>query len=402
MKVFGISMGRAAGISGDFGINILASVIYTFARQIVVFPLLAARMSDADYGTLLTVAGLANIYIALTGNVLNNVRLMQNSRYEETGSRGDFNILVLGGCALSVPFALVVCKLFGCAAITAVLLAAYLAVSVAYQYASAFFRLELNFKRVFLSNVLVSLAYIMAASVLATGTLWPAIFLIGEGAGLVFTGIRTPMFREPLTRTPLLGETSRKVLLLVLTGMIGSVLMYADRMILYPLLDAESVSYYSVASFFGKSAGIVMTPIAGVLLGYFAQKNFKASKKLFMLINGISLACLGVFLLICLLLGPWVTRLLYPTLYEASAPYLFAANLAAVIGIAGNMAQPMVLKCCNTKWLLVIQGIYAAVYLAAALWLLPCYGLMGFCWASIIANTVRMLMLYLVGLWKFP
>ena len=31
-------------ITGDFAVNILASVIYTFARQIVVFPLLAARL----------------------------------------------------------------------------------------------------------------------------------------------------------------------------------------------------------------------------------------------------------------------------------------------------------------------------------------------------------------------
>ena len=71
---------QAARITGDFIINILASIIYTFARQIVVFPLLAARLSDGDYGTLLTVTGLANVCTALVGNSLNNIRLVQNSR----------------------------------------------------------------------------------------------------------------------------------------------------------------------------------------------------------------------------------------------------------------------------------------------------------------------------------
>ena len=76
------------------------------------------------------------------------------------------------------------------------------------------------------------------------------------------------------------------------------------------------MSYYSTASFFGKSAGIVMTPIAGVLLGYFAQKSFRASRRLFVLVNGISAACLGVFFLGCWLLAPWFTRLPLSTLYE--------------------------------------------------------------------------------------
>ena len=101
-----------------------------------------------------------------------------------------------------------------------------------------------------------------------------------------------------------------------------------------------------------------MTPIAGVLLGYFAQKSFRASRRLFVLVNGISAACLGVFFLGCWLLAPWFTRLLYPTLYEASAPYILLANLGAVVSIAGNMAQPMILKCCSTRWILAIQLVY--------------------------------------------
>ena len=73
-------------ITGDFAVNILASVIYTFARQIVVFPLLAARLPEDTYGTLLTVTGLVNVCTALVGNSLNNIRLVQNSQYEERGT----------------------------------------------------------------------------------------------------------------------------------------------------------------------------------------------------------------------------------------------------------------------------------------------------------------------------
>ena len=95
-------MNRLARISGDFVISILASVIYTFARQIVVFPLLAAHLTDADYGTLLTVAGLANVCTAMIGSSLNNIRLIDDSHYKEQGLLGDFNFLCLLGSGVSV------------------------------------------------------------------------------------------------------------------------------------------------------------------------------------------------------------------------------------------------------------------------------------------------------------
>jgi len=392
---------QAARITGDFVINILASVIYTFARQIVVFPLLAARLTDGDYGTLLTVTGLANVCTSLVGNSLNNIRLVQNSRYEEAGEKGDFHLLCLAGAALSVVFSLVLWAVFGYSWLTALLLTGHILVANLYQYASAFFRLELNFRRILRANILVSGAYIAAAVAFATAELWPLVFLLGEGVGLLYVARTTGFHREPFARTPLLKETSRKLAAFMLASLVGTVLLYADRMIIYPTLGAESVSYYSTASFFGKSAGIVMTPVAGVLLGYFAQKNFTASKKLFALVNGLSLACLGVFLLGCWLLAPWFTRLLYPTLYAQSAPYIFLANLGAVVSIAGNMAQPMILKCCSTRWILLIQVIYGGTYLVSALLLMPAYGLLGFCWAAILAGSVRLCALYALGFWKF-
>ena len=370
---FGKNAPVLSRITGDFSVNILASEIYTFARQIVVFPLLAARLPEDTYGTLLTVTGLVNVCTALVGSSLNNIRLVQNSRYEEREVQGDFNLLCALGCAGSVFFSVVLWQMFAYDTVTALLLTAYLMVSNLYQYACAFFRLELNFKRIF----------------------------IGEGAGLLYVSVRTPFVHEPCRRTPLFGETAQKAVVFMLSSLVGNLLLYADRMLIYPVLGPESVSYYSTASFFGKSAGIVMTPIAGVLLGYFAQKSFRASRRLFVLVNGISAACLGVFFLGCLLLAPWFTHLLYPTLYEASAPYILLANLGAVISIAGNMAQPMILKCCSTRWILAIQMLYGGAYLLLAMALLPAYGLTGFCWATILANGVRLLALYTLGLWKF-
>lgn len=391
---------KIAHISGDFILSILASIINTFARQIVVFPLLAARMPDESYGTLLTVIGLVNVCTALAGGTLNNVRLIQNGRYEEQGEHGDFLPLCALGSLLSVILTIAVCVVFHCSVVTTVILCAYVIVNNYYQYATAFYRLNLDFVRNLIVNVLLSLAYIPMAFLFATEMMWPVVFLVGDGVGLIYVWFTTGFWKEPFKLTPLAKETSSKLFALILTSLVGNVLMYADRMIIYPLLGGESVSYYATASFFGKSASIVMVPIAGVLLGYFSQRGFQPSKKLFTLVNGLSGLCLLVFLGGCWLFAPWFTKILYPTLFAQSQQYIMLANIGAVINIAGNMAQPMILKCCSTKWLLVIQSIYGVIYVVASVLLLPVYGLTGFCWATILANTSRLLMLYLVGYLK--
>lgn len=391
---------RFARISKDFVINISASLIYTFARQIVVFPLLASRLSDRDYGTLLTIVGLATVCTTLVGNSLNNLRLIQNSLYAEKGFRGDFNLLCLFGMGVSVCASACLWGYFRYSWLTALLLTLYLFVSEAYQYASAFFRIDLNFNRILMANLVASIAYITAAAIFATPLLWPAVFLIGEGAALIFTMLKTPFLQEPLTRTPLFEQTSRKLMVLMLSSLVGNLLLYADRLIIYPTLGAESVSYYSAASFFGKSASIVMSPIANVLLGYFSQKEFIGSKKLFTLVNACSLVCMAVFAAVCCLLAPWFTQLLYPSLFHQALPYIMLANFSSILSIAGTMAQPMVLRCCNTRWILLIQVCYGVVYLTVAFLLMPLSGLTGFCWAAILSNGVRLLLLYGIGYWK--
>jgi len=394
------SISKLFRIAKDYALSVIASVIYTFARQIVVFPFLAEHLTEADYGTMLTVVGLVNVFTALVGGTLNNIRLIRATAYEEEGKKGDFLWLCLWGSVLGVAGCVALGFIFDLSVWTVVILSVYIVINNFYQYATAYFRLKLNFLRNFIVNVVASVAYVASCFFFASATLWPLIFLCGELAGLVYTVITTKFYKESFSRTPLLRTTTTMYLQLALVNLISNLLMYADRMILYPILGAESVSYYSTASFFGKSAGMVMVPIAGVLLGYFSQKNFRATKKRFLGVNALSLAVLAVFMLFCIPVAPWFTKILYPTLFEESAPYILLANLGAVISIAGNMAQPMLLKACSTRDLIIIQIAFGVIYLASSLWLLPLYGLYGFCWATILSNLFRLLSFYVLGLLK--
>lgn len=112
----------------------------------------------------------------------------------------------------------------------------------------------------------------------------------------------------------------------------ASVLLYLDRLLLLPLLGGAIVTIYTVASLFGKCLGIVMTPIAGVLLGYYFQKNFSLSQKNFWKLNVSVLVLGGVFFLICFLCAEFFTGLLYKTVILAVHSYILSANFIAIWG----------------------------------------------------------------------
>ncbi|MBR5880247.1 MAG: hypothetical protein IKZ16_01050, partial [Clostridia bacterium] len=144
----------------DYALSVIASVIYTFARQIIVFPLLAAHLTDADYGTMLTVVGLVNVFTALVGGTLNNVRLIRATTYDEQGRKGDFLWLCLWGSVLGVAGCVALGFIFELSVLTVVILSVYIVINNFYQYATAYFRLKLNFLRNLIVNVVASAAYV--------------------------------------------------------------------------------------------------------------------------------------------------------------------------------------------------------------------------------------------------
>lgn len=388
-------------VSSNFILSILATVINTIARQIVVFPLLAYRLSESDNGTFLTVIALSNVYSLVVGNTLNNIRLIEDSRYEEAKVQGDFNFLCSLYALGAVPFHLILWYLFPLQASTGISLILYGPVAVFYAYAIVHFYKKLDFRHMLFCNIIAGAGYILGALFFATATSWPLIFLCGEGLGLIYVEWKTHFLQESWKKTALFVITCKKHIGLMGTSLVGNLLTYADRMLIYPILGAASVSYYTTASFLGKSASVMITPISTVLLGYFSRQGYQISRKRFMLINGFSLGCLGIFLLGCYILGPWFTQLLYPSLYDASRPYLFLANLGAVLSVAFQMAQPMILKFCAMKWNFCLWVLYALCYVAGVVLLMPEYGLYGFCVATIFASGVRLLAAYLLGMIQF-
>lgn len=388
-------------VATDFILNLIASAVTTGIAQLLIYPYLAKIYDPQEYGIILTIMGVGNTVINTLGNSLNNVRLMVNSNYEREGKKGDFLILAYSMGAIGFIAMLIYLLTFGQSfGIALILLSMFATIGILRSYGVVSYRLELNFKKNLICSIFIALGNIVGIVIIHTTgikSLWPLIFVFGELFGIGVVMFTSKIFREPFVKTQLFRFTSRKVIILLITTLITSLLTYLDRLILLPLLGGEAVSVYSTAAFFGKCLSVVMTPMAAVLLGYYAQNDFIMTRKKFWVINAtISIISL-LFWLISLLLSKRITGLFYPTLIKDASPYLLIANLTSIIGTLGTMTQPAVLKYAPTYLQLVIQVGYCAIYLGGGLIGSNIDGLMGFSVAALIATVCRVIALYLIG-----
>lgn len=375
----------------------MGSLVTVAVLQLVVYPYLAKTNSAEAYGIILTLMGIVNIIIVSLGNSLNNIRLVQNTEYKNRNIEGDFNLILLGSLIIGSLVLYTINHSMDIDEATTILLVLTLILGICKSYFSVTFRLQLKFTLQMFGSFITAAGFIIGLIAFFYTKYWPLAFLIAEIFSLGFIYLNSDILKESIKVTILFKQTFRKYLALISASMIGNLIVYLDRLLLLPTLGGEAVATYTVAAFFGKSLSLVLVPIAGVLLGYYAQQNFVMNRRLFWKINLAVIVFSILFFIFSLVMAEWFTGLLYPTLIDKAAQYIILANIAAIIGATGSITQPAVLKFSPIKWQIVIQIIHGFIYFIGGLILINYWQILGFCVAAIIANLVRLIILYWVG-----
>jgi O-antigen/teichoic acid export membrane protein len=388
---------------GDVGLNILASLIMTGVLQLVIYPFFGREMPGEAYGTLQLMMGIANMFGTVFGGSINNVRLVRQLEYDKAGVTGDFNPLFLISLALNVTgtFAMIsiVEPAYGLAGKLAVCLISLLVTFRIYYMVE--YRIHLNFKRILLMN-LVYVGGGLAGLWLSrrTGS-WQISFITAEVAAFCFLMATTRLYKERYRFTGKLRGTAQLFAVLAVVALLNNAIVYLDRLLLYPLFGGNDVAVYTTASFFGKSLALVMAPVAGVLLSYYAKRERLSARLFGIQAVLVSAACAVFFFVSASGMGRWATGLLYPTLIDQALPYLALANLAAIIKVGSEMLLPSILKFCHMAWQIVIYGIHLALYLALGIAFAKNGGLLWFCHAALIANAIKYIMVVMIGAFVF-
>lgn len=378
----------------DFALAFISSMVITVITTFVVNPLLAKHLEINEYGRLLTICGYVAIFSSAIGNSLSNVRLISKS----IDSSKNYNILLLA-------FSLIATFLVGglaifyvkCSISETIGVCIYTMLSSLNLYWSVSFRLQINYTRNLIYNCVIGVGYLCGLAVFFIVGFWPIIYLFGQVFGLIYLFIFTTLPREKYV----INRESKKLIkpfsCLIGTTFIAQILSLLDRVILYPVLGEVAVSQFNVASFFGKGVGTFLGPIALVLLSYFVKDGFVITKNFFWKVVVLGTSAVLLTFVLSIPVAPFVTKLLYPTIFEESKHFILIANFGAILGALGVLLNPLVLKVCDIKWQPILQTIYGVLYVALGVVGTYFYGIIGFGWSCIISNFIKILLMLLVG-----
>lgn len=381
----------------DMALNIVATAIPTFVLQLLILPNLAKFMSDDNYGLLVTVLAFLNVMPSTMGNVLNNIRLLYNENYVETNNEGDFNILlaILEG----VNFLSVTVFLFyydsNLTLFTVLMTGITALLWLAREYFLVAFRLIINYRAILLCNVIMVGGYGIGYLLFLGTKVWQVIYISGLLCSLIYCFIRSRLWKEPFKITPLFKRTSTQGLLLLIAKILNRLLVYADKIIVFPVLGGALVSVYYAATVFGKVVSLMITPVNSVVLTYLAKAKKKTDSMLkSALLVGIAVCAVGY--IVCVLISRPVLSILYPQYVDSAMNYIYLTTGTTVLYALISIVDPFIMKFFDMKWQIAINGGTVVVYLALGISFMIPWGLMGFCVGALLTNVLKLLFMIFI------
>lgn len=392
---------RYRRIGTDFGLNFIANIIYIVTLQLVVYPAIAEKCNAESYGVFLMIMGLVTTSGGTFGNSLNNLRLILNEKYQKENLFGDFNILLLVSLCFNVGLLIVCGTYFRQSFLQTFCFGLLLFLTVIRNYISVEFRLNINYKKILLLNVFLSLGLFVGVVwfkyLNSKFEHWNYIFLLSEFFAMAFLIKNTILLKEPLVRTILFFKTFHKYGNLVYMSFITCLLLYFDRNLLFPLLGGAAVSTYFAATVVGKASSLVAGPMSSVLLSYYAQVDFEMTQKKFWQINKAICAASVVTYIGTVLVVDWVVAFLYPSLYSEAKKIFYLANIVPVLDVVANMARPAILRYVSLDKLSIFQTLFLLATIGVSYFAITWYGLIGFCYGAILLSVIRVAVMWTLG-----
>lgn len=383
----------------DFVLNFISSVIPVVVLQLIIFPLILGNIGSDSYGVMVTIIALINLFSFSFGNVLNNIRLLNiNKKNSESNyifflfTISIINIIIINLILLTVYNISGLFILFSIGLVSVFL--------VFRQYFLVYFRLKLDYKAIFFSNLFLAVGYFIGLFIFTLSSFWSYIYLFGLSISLIYIFFKIKKYKiinfkfEDIKKI-YVKEIFDNFIILIFAAFLVSSITYFDRLLLYPLMGPLFVSIYYASSIFGKMIAQIINPLSNVVLSHIANlKTFKINAffKYFLLILSIAiLMILGINMF-----GPFLLNLLYSDLYNEAKLYIFRGSIYAILLVLYSSLNPFILKFYKFKWQIIINLITFLIYLLLTIPLTINYGLDGFYIGIIFSLSIRVFLMIIL------
>ena len=257
--------------------NTIAYALPVIMQQFFIYPLMAKKLGSEKNGLFLSLLALNYFITNITASVLVNTRLLQNEKYKREKEVGDYNVLLIIFAIFNSVFVGIGTYLYSDGKVTnkQMIMSVILVLLFLYHdYITVQYRIELKFEKILINNLILCVGYVIGIIVLYYFlSYWQVVFLVPYFMTLFYDIKNTNYILEPIRVTSIFGDTIKQYFILMGSTLLTTAVTYGDRLILYPLMDGNSVSIFSAAQLVGKMMQMLSTPITTFILAYLIRSD---------------------------------------------------------------------------------------------------------------------------------
>ena len=375
-------------------LSIGAKCIFFLVLKGLIEPWMNRTLGDAAFGDYVVYYGYICIFSYSCGEALNHIRVLNQETDRERAR--DYRRIIAAEALVSA----LILFCFGMAAgqrgvregvlfgITSVVLMVRL-------YSECVFRIEINYKKILLSSVLMSFGYLAGYLVFRATGQWYVIFLIGETVAVIYAAVSGKLFwvdrKKGVSQYFL--QTTKNAATLTGSYLISYALIYMDRFLVQFLLGSEQVSTYYIATTYGKCVALVIPPITAVLLSNISKGTIPLDKKMVYKVVAGSLGAVLLFFLAGIPMSRIMIGILYPGAYRNCLAVMDMGNLAQIVYYSCSIVNMMAIRLCDMKLQVFVETAYAILYILFAVIGAASGGLVGLAVGTLGANILRFILL---------
>lgn len=379
--------------------TISSTIMVAFSLQLFAYPTISHSLGSETFGEILSIYTIITMFSVVTGNTLNNIRMINVGEYNENFIYRNFVLILVISCLIE-SFILVVLfhYLYKIDKITIFCLLVINILMILRIYLNVYFRLKLQFSKILIAAIYQVLGLTIGILLFKFFEYWILIFLLSEICIVLYTlyTLRYLKFNND-------NQIKQKSILpdylnLLVSNSLNNVNIYIDRIILLPIIGGGAVAVSFLATFIGKIFATFMFPINNVILSYISVKATNNKKRLYFIVNVYGIILSVLIILVSYPTTIFIVEYFYHRNSSEVRPFIILGNIGVFLGVIATMIQSL-----NTKYISITKQtsyvtLHTIIYIILSLILTAIYGLYGFFIITLIANVIKILLLTYIGI----
>ncbi|MEE3458018.1 MAG: hypothetical protein VZQ82_08260, partial [Lachnospiraceae bacterium] len=264
-------------------------------------------------------------------------------------------------------------------------------------YGDVEYRLSLHYEKYFIYYAVLTAGYLVGFALYYVTKIWFFIFIVGEGAALIYLTVTGSVFNNFLVRSRYFRTAAERGTFLMFSYVITNLTLNIDRLALKFLIDDLAVTKYYVASLLGKTLILLVTPVNTIIISFLTKRKKELDKREYLMFVGAGAGVAAAFFAAIQIAAPIFLKIFYPNLLEDVRPILMTVNLSQIMGLYSAYLFVVVLTFTEEKWQMILQIAHLVIIAVLVTVMTGAGSIEGFAGAVLAANTIRVLAVTLFG-----